>query len=57
MYDDDRIVVLRRDRLDQRVTIQPSREIIPAKRVNIDDPQGVMGVIAYLSPALPSTVM
>jgi len=57
MYDDDRIVVLRRDRLDQRVTIQPSREIIPVKRVNVDDQQGAMGVIAYLSPALPSTVM
>jgi hypothetical protein len=57
MYDDNRIVILRRDRLDQRIAIQPSREILPVKHVNVDNQQGARGVIAYLSPALPSTVM
>ena len=40
MYDDDRIVILGRDRLDQRIAIQPSREIFPVKRMNVDDQQG-----------------
>lgn len=57
MYNDDRIVVLRGDRLDQGIAIQPSREIIPVRRVNVDDQRGATVVITYLSPALPSTVM
>ena len=61
---DDRVVVLRCDCLNQRVPIQPCRQVIPVRTARVMtiimlgvvfSPKEVEG--AYLSPTLPSTVM
>jgi hypothetical protein len=57
MYDDDSIAVLRRDCLDKRIAILPSREIIPCEMcVAFLLSGGSQGSLdTYLSPALLST--